>query len=63
MSELEQDLKSCETLNEMWGALGDYYDLDHPLRPIAKGITIKAFLSRITVLVNMTGTPKKKEHA
>ena len=62
MSDLKKDLQDCETLNEMWGALGDHYDLDRPLRPIAKAITIKAFMSRVTQLMTATGT-KKKEHA
>jgi len=56
---LREDLKECSTLNEMWMVLDEHYDLDKELRPIAKGITINAFVTKINVLLKATGTPKR----
>ena len=53
---LNRDVKSCNTLNEMWDTLDQYYNLDKELGFIAKNLVATALVKNIQKIVVITGT-------
>ena len=58
-NELKEDLKGCETLNQMWATLDEYYNLDKPLGTITKGVVINNFIRNLGTLIKATRTPER----
>jgi hypothetical protein len=54
-AKIKQQLQGCSTLNEMLDVLNEYYDMDKPLLPIAKGLII----NKLPSIIVTTGTPKR----
>ena len=57
--DLKDQLKECDTLNQMWMCLDDYYDLDEPLGRITKGVVLQAFIKNLNTLLKVTRTPER----
>ena len=56
MDELRDDLKLCNTLNEVFDVLDKYYDLDQKMGLISRSI----LLSNVRKIILMTGAKKRK---
>lgn len=59
--ELREELKKCNTLNEMWMTLDEWYDLDTELGTITKGVVLIAFTDKFGKLLKATGIPEREE--
>jgi len=57
--ELKEELRDCDTLNEMWTTLNEYYNLDTELGTITKGVVVVAFIKNMDRLVKVTRTPDR----
>ena len=57
--QLERELKQCATLNEMWAQLDKYYNLDHKIGGIAKGIIAKKLVNNIASIQVITRLPER----
>ena len=44
---IKQELKNCNTLNEMWAVLNKYWDLDTQLGPLGKPLAVTQLSSKI----------------
>lgn len=55
MNEVEEKLQNCNTLNEIFDVLDDYYDLDQQIGPISKIILVK----NVGKIIKITGAKKR----
>lgn len=60
LDHLKEEMKEAETLNEMWDVLDEHYDLDMPLKPIAKGMVIGGLIKHIGTVLTLTRTPERE---
>ncbi len=56
MNEIKDKLASCNTLNEVFDVLDDYYDLDQQMGPISKSIIHKS----VNKIILITGAKRRK---
>lgn len=56
MNEVEENLKSCNTLNEVFDVLDRYYDLDQQMGVISKSI----LLNSVNKIILLTGAKRRK---
>lgn len=58
-NELREELLKCDSLNEMWDELDEWYDLDKPLGKITKKIVVKAFMKHMNMILKVTRIPER----
>jgi len=58
-AELHEELKDCDTLNEMWTTLNEYYDLNTKLGVITQKLVVAKFAKNMGKMLRVTRTPKK----
>lgn len=56
MDEVKDKLEKCNTLNEVFAVLDEYYDLDQRLGVISKSL----LLNSVPNIILMTGAKKRK---
>jgi len=56
VNELKDELKLCNTLNEVFDVLDEHYDLDQRMGPISKSILVNS----VSNIIIMTGAKKRK---
>ncbi len=57
--ELEEELLKCDSLNEMWEELDEWYDLDMPLGKITKKLVVHAFIKHMGKMLTVTRIPER----
>jgi len=55
MNEVEEKLENCNTLNEIFDVLDEYYDLDQQIGPISKVILVK----NVGRIIKITGAKRR----
>ncbi len=58
--DLKEELKECDTLNQMWMKLDDYYDLDKPIGKIVRSIVVTKLLNNFDKLLIITRIPERE---
>jgi len=59
LDHLKDQLKECDTLNELWNVLDAHYDLDKPLGAISKGVIINNLIKNFGLILTITRTPER----
>jgi len=59
--ELKVEVKKCNTLNEMWMTLDEWYDLDTELGTITKKVVVNTFINKFGNLLKATQIPEREE--
>jgi len=57
--QIESELRECSTINQMIETIDQYYNMDHPLSPIARDLIASKLTEGVSGMITVGRVPKR----